>query len=61
MRQIQCLNQQVKVIAVFYLSFVLLSTILQIVGNIIISVEIVCENDYGVSAKDNSGAVFLFV
>ena len=50
MRQIECLNQQVKVIAVFYLGFVVLSTILQVVGNIIISNEIVCENNYEVIA-----------
>ena len=50
MRQIECLNQQVKVIAVFYLGFVVLSTILQVVGNIIISNEIICENNYEVIA-----------
>ncbi len=60
MRQIECLNQQVKVIAVFYLGFVVLGTILQIIGNIIISNEIVCENNSEVLAKDNAGAGFLF-
>ena len=41
-RSLDCLNEQIKVISVFYISYVILDIMMQIIGNELIDKEIEC-------------------
>jgi hypothetical protein len=59
-RSLDCLNEQIKVIAVFYISYIVLDVVMQIIGNEIIDNQIKCENKFVILPTNNEGAAFFF-
>lgn len=60
-RSLDCLYEQIKVIAVFYISYVCLDFLMQIIGNEIIDKEVECQNDFVINPTDNVGAGYFLV
>lgn len=62
-KQMQCLSHQVKVMAAFYLIFVVCNILVQSVGNLLMKNgdEFKCDNRNSIDPLKNSAAVFLFV
>ena len=60
-RSIDCLNEQVKVISVFYIVYIILDFLMQIIGNEIIDDQIKCQDRFVIIPANNVGAAyFLF-
>jgi hypothetical protein len=57
-RSLDCLNEQIKVISVFYISYVILDLIMQIIVNKLIDKEIECQNHFVIIPTNNKGAGF---
>lgn len=57
-RSLDCLNEQIKVISVFYISYVILDIMMQIIGNELIDKEIECQNNFVIIPTNNKGAGF---
>jgi hypothetical protein len=58
-----CLFEQTKVIAGFYLGYVVLDLLVQVIGNAVIreDTDFDCRNDSTIVPMNNSGATFLLV
>ena len=59
-RSLDCLNEQIKVISVSYISFVILDFAMQIIGNELLDNDIECQNQFAIIPTNNKGAGFFF-
>lgn len=62
-KQMKCLSHQVKVMAFFYLIFVICNIVVQTVGNALMKNgdEFKCNNNNSIQPLINPAAIFLFV